>query len=170
MAGTFRFTFGPWNIHEGADPFGPDPSLVREGLDAPALFQIEQPVQVGAHPKGPAPVHRKGHDGIVGQARVLAVVVPDRSPAFPAEKPRTVRTQQHSPDFHNRILCNAYCIPPLDFKITRRCPAFSYAPARMPSPRLRVPPVSPSYSTTVPFHSPALSCSCHPRSRRSARC
>lgn len=27
MAGTFRFTFGPWNIHEGADPFGP---LVRK--------------------------------------------------------------------------------------------------------------------------------------------
>lgn len=24
MAGTFRFTFGPWNIHEGADPFGPE--------------------------------------------------------------------------------------------------------------------------------------------------
>jgi xylose isomerase len=23
MAGTFRFTFGPWNISEGADPFGP---------------------------------------------------------------------------------------------------------------------------------------------------
>lgn len=23
MAGTFTFTFGPWNIHEGADPFGP---------------------------------------------------------------------------------------------------------------------------------------------------
>ena len=23
MAGNFRFTFGPWNIHEGADPFGP---------------------------------------------------------------------------------------------------------------------------------------------------
>jgi xylose isomerase len=23
MAGTFRFTFGPWNIHEGGDPFGP---------------------------------------------------------------------------------------------------------------------------------------------------
>jgi xylose isomerase len=23
MPGTFRFTFGPWNIHEGADPFGP---------------------------------------------------------------------------------------------------------------------------------------------------
>jgi len=23
MTGKFRFTFGPWNIHEGADPFGP---------------------------------------------------------------------------------------------------------------------------------------------------
>ena len=24
MAGKFKFTFGPWNIHEGADPFGPE--------------------------------------------------------------------------------------------------------------------------------------------------
>jgi xylose isomerase len=23
MAGVFKFTFGPWNIHEGTDPFGP---------------------------------------------------------------------------------------------------------------------------------------------------
>ncbi len=23
MAGVYRFSFGPWNIHEGADPFGP---------------------------------------------------------------------------------------------------------------------------------------------------
>lgn len=29
MAGDFRFTFGPWNIHEGADPFGP---AVRKSL------------------------------------------------------------------------------------------------------------------------------------------
>ncbi len=29
MAGQFRFTFGPWNIHEGADPFGPP---VRESI------------------------------------------------------------------------------------------------------------------------------------------
>jgi len=27
MAGKFKFTFGPWNIHQGADPFGP---LVRK--------------------------------------------------------------------------------------------------------------------------------------------
>lgn len=29
MAGKFRFSFGPWNIHEGADPFGP---RVRESI------------------------------------------------------------------------------------------------------------------------------------------
>ena len=23
MPGTYRYSFGPWNIHEGADPFGP---------------------------------------------------------------------------------------------------------------------------------------------------
>lgn len=30
MSGEFRFSFGPWNIHEGADPFGP---TVRETID-----------------------------------------------------------------------------------------------------------------------------------------
>lgn len=29
MPGTYRFSFGPWNIHEGADPFGP---MVRESI------------------------------------------------------------------------------------------------------------------------------------------
>ena len=29
MAGQFRFSFGPWNIHEGADPFGP---TVRDSI------------------------------------------------------------------------------------------------------------------------------------------
>ena len=29
MPGTYRFSFGPWNIHEGADPFGPP---VRESF------------------------------------------------------------------------------------------------------------------------------------------
>jgi len=30
MAGIFRFSFGPWNIHEGEDPFGPS---VRESFE-----------------------------------------------------------------------------------------------------------------------------------------
>jgi len=29
MAGKYRFSFGPWNIHEGADPFGP---TVRDSI------------------------------------------------------------------------------------------------------------------------------------------
>jgi len=29
MAGKYRFSFGPWNIHEGADPFGP---MVRNSI------------------------------------------------------------------------------------------------------------------------------------------
>jgi len=29
MAGEYRFSFGPWNIHEGADPFGP---AVRDSI------------------------------------------------------------------------------------------------------------------------------------------
>jgi len=30
MAGKYRFSFGPWNIHEGADPFGPP---VRDSIE-----------------------------------------------------------------------------------------------------------------------------------------
>jgi xylose isomerase len=30
MAGIYRFTFGPWNIHEGSDPFGP---AVRKSMN-----------------------------------------------------------------------------------------------------------------------------------------
>ncbi len=30
MAGEYRFSFGPWNIHEGADPFGP---RVRDSIE-----------------------------------------------------------------------------------------------------------------------------------------
>ena len=30
MAGVYRFTFGPWNVHEGADPFGPP---VRKSIE-----------------------------------------------------------------------------------------------------------------------------------------
>ena len=36
MAGQFRFSFGPWNIHEGADPFGP---AVRPAMDFAAKLK-----------------------------------------------------------------------------------------------------------------------------------
>jgi len=41
MAGKFRFTFGPWNIHEGADPFGP---MVRQSIE------FEKKLELGLFP------------------------------------------------------------------------------------------------------------------------
>ena len=37
MRGTFRFSFGPWNISEGADPFGP---VVRESIEFNKKLEI----------------------------------------------------------------------------------------------------------------------------------
>ena len=33
MATQYRLSFGPWNIHEGADPFGPPVRPTREFVD-----------------------------------------------------------------------------------------------------------------------------------------
>ena len=43
MAGEYRFTFGPWNIHEGGDPIGPS---VRDSIafaDKLKLFKSHCP-------------------------------------------------------------------------------------------------------------------------------
>lgn len=39
MPGTFRFSFGPWNIHEGADPFGPPVRPTVPFADKLALYK-----------------------------------------------------------------------------------------------------------------------------------
>jgi xylose isomerase len=39
MSGTFRFSFGPWNIHEGADPFGPPVRPTVAWADKLALYK-----------------------------------------------------------------------------------------------------------------------------------
>jgi xylose isomerase len=41
MQTTYRFSFGPWNIHEGADPFGP---AVREPLSFPEKLKLFRPL------------------------------------------------------------------------------------------------------------------------------
>jgi xylose isomerase len=41
MQGTYRFSFGPWNIHEGADPFGP---AVRETLGFQEKLKLFRPL------------------------------------------------------------------------------------------------------------------------------
>ena len=42
MPGSYRFSFGPWNIHEGADPFGPP---VRESI--PFAKKLKQYKKLG---------------------------------------------------------------------------------------------------------------------------
>lgn len=45
MDGVFRFSFGPWNIHEGADPFGPP---VRDSLPFHEKLALYQRLGFGA--------------------------------------------------------------------------------------------------------------------------
>jgi len=45
MAGTFRFSFGPWNIHEGADPFGPE---VRKSIPFAKKLKMYKKLGFGA--------------------------------------------------------------------------------------------------------------------------
>jgi xylose isomerase len=45
MAGTYRFSFGPWNIHEGADPFGPQ---VRDTIEFNKKLSVYQELGFGA--------------------------------------------------------------------------------------------------------------------------
>ena len=35
----YRFSFGPWNIHEGADPFGPPVRPSRSFVDKLAVYK-----------------------------------------------------------------------------------------------------------------------------------
>ncbi len=41
MGGEYRFSFGPWNLHEGADPFGP---TVRRGISLAEKFRLFKPL------------------------------------------------------------------------------------------------------------------------------
>ena len=45
MPGVFRFSFGPWNIHEGADPFGP---AVRESVSFNRKLALYRKLGFGA--------------------------------------------------------------------------------------------------------------------------
>ena len=44
MPGEFRFSFGPWNIHEGADPFGP---VVRESFPFDEKLEVYKELGFG---------------------------------------------------------------------------------------------------------------------------
>ncbi len=73
MAGTFRFSFGPWNIHEGADPFGPP---VRESIS----FEEKLPLY-----------KKLGFDGVQFHDDDAVPALDDLSPAQVRERAAGVR-------------------------------------------------------------------------------
>lgn len=72
MAGEFRFSFGPWNIHEGADPFGP---AVRDSVSFNE--KLEQYKKLGFdgvqfHDDDAVPaLNDLGQDAIVAEAQAV---------------------------------------------------------------------------------------------------
>lgn len=69
MRGIFRFSFGPWNIHEGADPFGP---AVRESIPFNRKLALYRKLGFGAvqfHDDDAVPgINRLSPGRIVAQA------------------------------------------------------------------------------------------------------
>jgi xylose isomerase len=70
MPATFRFSFGPWNIHEGADPFGP---AVRKSFafDDKLRVYVELGFEgVQFHDDDVVPeIDRYSHEEVVARAR-----------------------------------------------------------------------------------------------------
>jgi xylose isomerase len=97
MAGEYRFSFGPWNIHEGADPFGP---MVRRSVTFAKKLKMYKKLGFGGvqfHDDDAVPdLNRLGPQEINAQAKQVRKMLDDEGLAaeFVAprlwEDPRTV--------------------------------------------------------------------------------
>jgi xylose isomerase len=97
MAGEYRFSFGPWNIHEGADPFGP---TVRQSVTFAQKLKMYKKLGFGGvqfHDDDAVPdLNRLGPQEINAQAKQVRKMLDDEGLAaeFVAprlwEDPRTV--------------------------------------------------------------------------------
>jgi xylose isomerase len=97
MAGEYRFSFGPWNIHEGADPFGP---MVRRSVTFAKKLKMYKKLGfdgVQFHDDDAVPdLNRLGPQEINAQAKQVRKMLDDEGLAaeFVAprlwEDPRTV--------------------------------------------------------------------------------
>ena len=76
MAGKFKFTFGPWNIHEGADPFGP---MVRDSIEFGKKIKIYKELGfdgVQLHDDDAVPDMKDLSDGqIIEKAKALKITL-----------------------------------------------------------------------------------------------
>ena len=78
MAGTFKFSFGPWNIHEGADPFGPAVRKSVKFIDKLALYKKLGFDGVQLHDDDAVPdMNDLTHQQIINKAKDLENVLDD---------------------------------------------------------------------------------------------
>ncbi|NQU40373.1 MAG: TIM barrel protein [Lentisphaerae bacterium] len=111
MAGTFRFSFGPWNISQGADPFGP---TVRDSIAFPEKLAQYKALGFDAvqfHDDDAVPnLDSLSSDAVLKQAAALKTTLDDSglTPEFVAprlwEDPRTIDGGYTS----NDASCRAY--------------------------------------------------------------
>jgi xylose isomerase len=89
MAGTFRFSFGPWNIHEGADVFGPVVRPTITFADKLGLYKKLGFDGVQLHDDDAVPdLNSKSPEQIRNEARKLKSILTDQglSPEFVAPR------------------------------------------------------------------------------------
>jgi len=89
MAGIFKFTFGPWNIHEGADPFGP---AVRKSIEFSRKLESYKKLGfdgVQFHDDDAVPdMNNLLPQQIVGQAKELKIILDNNGMAAEFVAPR----------------------------------------------------------------------------------
>jgi len=78
MPGEYRFSFGPWNIHEGADPFGPP---VRESFSFAEKLGVYREIGLDGvqfHDDDVIPeIDRYSHDEALAKAREMKARLDD---------------------------------------------------------------------------------------------
>ena len=78
MAGKFKFSFGPWNIHEGADPFGPAVRKSVKFTDKLAIYKKLGFDGVQLHDDDAVPdMNDLTHQQIINKAKDLKNVLDD---------------------------------------------------------------------------------------------
>ncbi len=79
MAGKFKFSFGPWNIHEGADPFGPPVRKTVNFADKLKLYKKLGFDGVQFHDDDAVPeMNDLNHQQIVNKAKDLKSILDDQ--------------------------------------------------------------------------------------------
>jgi len=95
MAGKFKFTFGPWNIHEGGDPFGPHVRKSVKFSEKLALYKKLGFDGVQFHDDDAVPdMNELNSEQITKRAKELRIVLNDQGLAAEFVAPRLWEDQR----------------------------------------------------------------------------